>query len=179
MQNAGCGHLHHAHCLGTGNDDRHMASCPSGCPRGRFPHEPVIFDRPTPHIVVAWDGNKIDYVPIPAPQDGFAQSAPLRLTSNEVVHLIRKFLSSKGFALPGLFMRIHSRDAVTEYDFSSASTWIRLETDVVFELYQNRAIHSIDFRIHLSHLNTREPDTLSFPNLPKSDFAAIFVILVE
>jgi len=114
MQNAGCGHLHHAHCIGTGNNDRLTASCPSGCPRAMFPREPVIFDRPTPHIVVAWDGDKIDYVPIPAPQGGVAQSAPLRLTSDEVVDLIRNFLSSKGFALPGLFMRIHSRDAMTE-----------------------------------------------------------------
>ena len=179
MQNAGCGHLHHAHCLGTGNDDLAIASCPSGCPRGTFPREPVIFDRPTPHIVVAWDGNKIDYVPVPAPQGGFAQSAPLRLTSDEVVDLIRNFLSSKGFALPGLFMRIHSRDAMTEYDFCSASAWIRLETNVVFELYQNRAIHSIDSRLHLSHLNTCSPDALSFPNLPKSDCIITFVVSVE
>jgi len=114
MQNAGCGHLHHAHCLGPGNNDRPMASCPSGCPRAMFPREPIIFDRPTPHIVVAWDGDKIDYVPIPAPRGGVAQSAPLRLTSDEVVDLIRNFLSGKGFALPGLFMRIHSRDATTE-----------------------------------------------------------------
>ena len=114
MQNAGCGHLHHAHCLRTGNNNRHMTSCPSGCPRAMFPREPVIFDRPTPHIIVAWDGDKIDYVPIPAPQGGIAQSAPLQLTSDEVVDLIRNFLSSKGFVLPGLFMRIHSRDAMTE-----------------------------------------------------------------
>ena len=79
-----------------------------------FPRESVIFDRPTPHIVVAWDGDKIDYVPIPAPQGGVAKSALLRLTSDEVVDLIRNFLSSKGLALPGLFMRIHSRDATTE-----------------------------------------------------------------
>ena len=115
MQNAGCGHLHHAHCLRIGNDD---ASCPSGCPRGTFPREAAIFDPPTPHIIVAWDGDKIDYVPIPA-QSGLAQSTPLRLTSDEAVSLIRKFLSSKGFALPGLFLRIHSRDALTEYDFVS------------------------------------------------------------
>ena len=117
VQNAGCGHLHHAHCLRMGSDDAPMASCPSGCPRGTFPREAAIFDPPTPHIIVAWDGDKIDYVPIPAPQGGFAQSTPLRLTSDEVVTLIRNFLSSKGFALPGLFLRIHSRDATTEYGF--------------------------------------------------------------
>jgi len=82
-----------------------------------FPREAAIFDLPTPHIIVAWDGDKIDYVPIPVPQGGFAQGALLRLTSDEVVSLIRNFLSSKGFALPGLFLRIHSRDAITEYDF--------------------------------------------------------------
>ena len=117
MQNAGCGHLHHAHCLHMGNDDTTVTSCPSGCPQGTFPREAAIFDRPTPHIIVAWDGDKIDYIPIPAPQGDFAQSGPLRLSSEEVVSLVRKFLSGKGFALPGLFLRIHLRDAVTEYDF--------------------------------------------------------------
>ena len=131
MQNAGCGHLHHAHCLRLGKDDAPIASCPSGCPSGTFPREAAIFDRPTPHIIVAWDGDKIDYVPIPAPQGGFAQSAPLRLTSEEVVSLIRKFLSSKGFASPGLFLRIHLRDPVTEYDFVPIYLRMRLETDVL------------------------------------------------
>jgi hypothetical protein len=97
-----------------GNDDASMASCPSGCPRSTFPREATIFDPPTPRIIVAWDGDKIDYVPIPA-QTGFTHSTPLRLTSDEVVDLIRKFLFSKGFALPGLFLRIHSRDPLTEY----------------------------------------------------------------
>lgn len=97
--------------------DAPMASCPSGCLSDTFPREAAIFGLPTPHIIVAWDGDKIDYVPIPRPQTGFPQNAPLRLTSDEVVSLIRNFLSSKGFALPGLFLRIHSRDAVTEYDF--------------------------------------------------------------
>jgi len=114
MQNAGCGHLHHAHCLRMGKDDASVASCPSGCSPGTFPREAAIFDRPTPHLIVAWDGNKIDYIPIPG---GLVQSAPLRLTSDEVVNLIRNFLSSKGFSIPGLFLRIHSRDATTEYDF--------------------------------------------------------------
>jgi hypothetical protein len=100
-----------------GDGDSPMASCPSGCSPGTFPREAVIFDPPTPHLIVAWDGDKIDYVPIPAPQGGFPQSAPLQLTSDEVISLIREFLSSKGFALPGLFLRIHLRDAMTEYDF--------------------------------------------------------------
>src|SRR5258707_2676216 len=120
MQNAGCGHLHHAHCLRMGNDDAFVASCPSGCSPGSFPREAAIFDRPTPHLIVAWDGNKIDYIPIPG---GLVQSAPIRLASDEVVNLIRNFLSSKGFSLSGLFLRIHSRDATTEYDFFFTSTF--------------------------------------------------------
>ena len=122
MQNAGCGHLHHAHCLRMGNnlDDASMTSCPSGCPSSTFPREAALFD-PTPRIIVAWDGDKIDYIRVPIPpQSGLPQNMPLRLTSDEVVSLIRKFLSSKGFALPGLFLRIvHSRDALTEYNFVS------------------------------------------------------------
>ena len=100
-----------------GNDDGPTASCPSGCPPGTFPREAAICDRPTPHIILAWDGDKIDYVPIPAPEGGFTQGTPLRLTSDEVVNLVRNYLSGKGFASPGLSLRIHSRDAVTEYDF--------------------------------------------------------------
>ena len=103
--------------MGNNSDDASTTSCPSGCPSSKFPREAALFD-PTPRIIVAWDGDKIDYVPIPA-QSGLAQSTPLRLTSDEAVSLIRKFLSSKGFALPGLFLRIHSRDALTEYDFVS------------------------------------------------------------
>ena len=103
--------------MGNNSDDASTTSCPSGCPSSKFPREAALFD-PTPRIIVAWDGDKIDYVPSPA-QSGLAQSPPLRLTSDEAVSLIRKFLSSKGFALPGLFLRIHSRDALTEYDFVS------------------------------------------------------------
>ena len=103
--------------MGNNSDDASMTICPSGCPSSTFPREAALFDA-TPRIIVAWDGNKIDYVPIP-PQSGLTQNTPLRLTSDEAVGLIRKFLSSKGFALPGLFLRIHSRDALTEYDFVS------------------------------------------------------------
>jgi hypothetical protein len=89
--------------------------CPSGCPRNIFPGEAAVFNTPTPHIIVAWDGSKIDKVPIPAPREGFAKNKPQRLTTDEVVGLIRNFLTNKGFVLPGLSLRIHSRDAITEY----------------------------------------------------------------
>jgi hypothetical protein len=117
VQNAGCGHLHHAHCLRMGNAAT-MASCPSGCPRDKFPREAAVFDPPTPHIVVVWDGNKIDKVPIPMSQVDAPKDMPLRLTSEEVLSLVRKFLSTNGLASPGLFMRIHSRDPVTECVFA-------------------------------------------------------------
>jgi hypothetical protein len=114
LQNAGCGHLHHAHCFHMGKDAA-TTSCPSGCARNLFPREAAIFDPPTPHIVVTWDGDKIDKILIPTPQGGFPQGMPLQLTSDEVVSLIQIFLTAKGFVLPGLSLRIHSRDAVAEY----------------------------------------------------------------
>jgi hypothetical protein len=89
--------------------------CPSGCPRDKFPREASVFDPPTPHIVVVWDGDKIDKIPIVAPQGEFAQSIPLKLTSDEVISLVQEFLSTKEFTLPSLSLRIHSRDASTEY----------------------------------------------------------------
>jgi len=95
--------------------DAILVGCPSGCPRETFPRESVVFTTPTPHITVAWDGDKINKVSIPVPQGGFAQSGPLRLTSDEVVSLIRDFLSKEGFVFPGLSLRIHSRDPITEY----------------------------------------------------------------
>src|SRR5438477_7554761 len=58
VQNAGCGHLHHAHCFRMNKDAK--VGCPSGCPRDKFPREAAVFDPPTPHIVVVWDGDKID-----------------------------------------------------------------------------------------------------------------------
>ena len=173
MQNAGCGHLHHAHCLRMGNDNATVANCPSGCPLSTFPREAAIFGPPTPRIIVAWDGDKIDYVPIPAPQDGFSQTGPLRLSSDEVVSLIRNFLSSKGFAVPGLFLRIHKRDPITEYALPSGCAWKLM---CFFGSYQNRAVHPIDSRLRLSSLNTHPPNASSFPNLPKS--ACNFVTFV-
>jgi hypothetical protein len=91
-----------------------MASCPSGCPRDQFPREAAVFDPRVPHIIVVWDGIKIDKVPIPMSQVNAHRDTPLRLTSEEVLGLVRNFLSTKGSISPSLFMRIHSRDPVTE-----------------------------------------------------------------
>lgn len=113
LQNAGCGHLHHAHCISKGTAA--AMGCPSGCPREKFPREAAGFDLPTPHIIVVWDGDKIDKIPIPAPQGNVARTTLLKLTSDEVIKLIQNFLTGKDFVYPGLSMRIHSRDAITEY----------------------------------------------------------------
>jgi hypothetical protein len=91
------------------------AGCPSGCPHSKYPREAAVFDPPIPHIVVVWDGDKIDKIPIAVPQGGFAQSTPLQLKLDEVIELVQEFLSRRGFAVPGLSLRIHSRDPLTEY----------------------------------------------------------------
>lgn len=113
MQNAGCGHLHHAHCLGLRKSIL-IAGCASGCPRDKYPCEAAIFNLPTPHIIVVWDGDKINMVPVPIPEGGHERDTVLQLSTNDVVQLIRDFLSSKGFASPGLSLRIHSRDPTAE-----------------------------------------------------------------
>jgi hypothetical protein len=89
--------------------------CPSGCLHDKFPREASVFDPSTPHIIVVWNGDKIDRIPVVAPHGDFTQSSPLELTSDEVISLVQGFLSGKGFTSPGLSLRIHSRDASTEY----------------------------------------------------------------
>ena len=95
--------------------------CPSGCPRDKFPREASVFDTPTPHIIVVWDGDKIDKIPIPAPQ---GEDTPLKLSSDEVIRLVQQFLISRRFALPGLSLRIHSRNPVTEYVPYYVRPWV-------------------------------------------------------
>jgi hypothetical protein len=92
-----------------------VAGCPSGCAREKYPREASIFDPSTPQIILAWDGDKIDMIPLPAPQGEVTPGTPIQLTSDEVIHLVREFLSSRQFALPGLSLRIHSRNPVAEY----------------------------------------------------------------
>ena len=74
-----------------------------------------------PHLIVVWDGDKIDKVPVPIPDvpvgEGEGNLNLVRLTSEEVVGLVQQFLSMKEFVLGGLLMRIHSRNALTEYFF--------------------------------------------------------------
>ncbi|KAJ6529335.1 hypothetical protein B0H19DRAFT_1384995 [Mycena capillaripes] len=57
VQNAGCGHLHHAHCVGSHNTAA-PASCPSGCLVARFPREDTNSQAFEPHLIIAWDGDK-------------------------------------------------------------------------------------------------------------------------
>ncbi|KAJ7648948.1 hypothetical protein DFH06DRAFT_1300213, partial [Mycena polygramma] len=109
VQNAGCGHLHHAHCVGPRNNSA-PASCPSGCPVARFPREAIDFSAPEPHIVIAWDGDKIDKVCVPST----GTDAALALTTDTVVEIVERFLQDREFAFPGLSLRIHIRDPYTE-----------------------------------------------------------------
>ncbi|KAJ7670709.1 hypothetical protein DFH06DRAFT_1468485 [Mycena polygramma] len=109
VQNAGCGHLHHAHCVGTRNSPA-PASCPSGCPVARFPREAIDFSVPEPHIIIAWDGDKIDNIPVPSS----GPDAAVALTTDSVVETVERFLRDHQFACPGLSLRIHFRDPYTE-----------------------------------------------------------------
>jgi hypothetical protein len=112
LQNAGCNHLHHSHCL-LKNPSTH--GCPSGCPSNKFPREAVTFDVTVPHITLVWDGDRIDKVPVPVPVNGWEKGKMISMTSEEVVGVVRAFLEMKGFVKLGLSLRIHSRDPGTEY----------------------------------------------------------------
>ncbi|KAJ6568825.1 hypothetical protein B0H19DRAFT_687758 [Mycena capillaripes] len=108
VQNAGCGHLHHAHCVGPRNSPA-AASCPSGCPIARFPREAIDFRILEPHVIIAWDGDKIDRIPVPLPTGDV-----VTLDTNAMISLVERFLQEHQFALPGLCLRVHFRDPVTE-----------------------------------------------------------------
>lgn len=112
LQNAGCGHLHHAHCLGPRKDSVPVG-CPSGCPRGNIQREAVPFDQDCPSVIVVWDGDKIDRIPVP-PVYLQADNTMLNLRTDAVLSLVERFLIEKKVELDELSVRIHGRDAITE-----------------------------------------------------------------
>ncbi|KAK7050214.1 putative bifunctional E2/E3 enzyme [Favolaschia claudopus] len=112
VQNAGCAHTHHAHCIGPRRTPT-PTGCPSGCPVARFPREAVDFGASVeaqPHVVVAWDGDKISKIAVP----GGSGAVMLMLTTANIVRLVEDLLTENGFAQGGLSMRVHFRDPVTE-----------------------------------------------------------------
>ncbi|KAF7335602.1 putative bifunctional E2/E3 enzyme [Mycena venus] len=118
VQNAGCGHLHHAHCVGPRNSPA-RTGCPSGCAAVRFPREAIDFQTLEPHLIVAWDGDKIDKIAVP-----FSGPASVTLTTDAIVQLVETFLQGHQFALPGLSLRVHFRDPVTESVTFTRSTLV-------------------------------------------------------
>jgi hypothetical protein len=61
-----------------------------------------------------WDGDKIDKIPVPTPEGGFGTETGISLKSSEVAQFVEDFLTKKGFASPGLVLKIFSRNPVTE-----------------------------------------------------------------
>ncbi|KAJ7739067.1 hypothetical protein DFH07DRAFT_840632 [Mycena maculata] len=117
VQNAGCGHLHHAHCVGPRHDPSTVTlGCPSGCPAHRSPREAVDWNMMrTPYLTVVWDGANIAKIPVPLARDGVSRNESLvTITTDAVVALIERFLEEKQVTLPGLSLRIHFRDPVFE-----------------------------------------------------------------
>ncbi|KAF8067680.1 hypothetical protein FPV67DRAFT_1669576 [Lyophyllum atratum] len=135
VMNAGCGHLHHAHCLGP-RPAATLLGCPSGCPRGNILREATPFDQDVPSIIVVWDGDKIDRIPVPSiylpPMES---DIMLRLQSSVVFSLVKAFLESKNLKLDGLSARIHARDPVTE---TVPFTWTTLVSVCPSVLHKNQ-----------------------------------------
>ncbi|KAJ7125758.1 hypothetical protein C8R43DRAFT_1135085 [Mycena crocata] len=123
VQNAGCGHLHHAHCVGP-RKSRAPLGCPSGCPTATFPREPTAFDRNDSHLIIAWDGDKIDRIPISFTIDGVTRDSIITMTTDAVISMVEHFLEHHKAARPGLELLIHLRDPVAETVRFSQSTLV-------------------------------------------------------
>ncbi|KAF7342761.1 putative bifunctional E2/E3 enzyme [Mycena sanguinolenta] len=124
VQNAGCNHLHHAHCIGARYDPRPL-SCPAGCPIHRFSREAADFSiaGSNPHLILVWDGDRIDKIPVHSSlyiSDGDS----VLLSTEAIISAVETFLDERGFALPGLSMRVHFRDARSEAVRFTQSTLI-------------------------------------------------------
>ncbi|KAG6886551.1 hypothetical protein C0992_003430 [Termitomyces sp. T32_za158] len=111
VKNAGCGHMHHDHCLGEKRDV--SAVCPSGCPSSTVHREAVPFGQEVPSITVIWDGDKIEHVPVPPEFTGIAGQM-LYLNTEFVINLVGEYLRAKSVDLSELSLRIHARDPQTE-----------------------------------------------------------------
>jgi hypothetical protein len=67
------------------------------------------------HLVVAWNGDRIDCIPISFSIDGVSRDTMLiNLTTDAVIAHVEKFLEHEKFVRPGLTLCIHSRDPVSE-----------------------------------------------------------------
>jgi hypothetical protein len=126
-----------------------LTGCPSGCRPEKFPREAMAFDSTDPHLIVVWGGDKINKVPVDIPERE-REGNLVHLTSEEVTGLVQEFLSTKNFVLGGLSMRIHSRNALTEYFFRCPHL-----TSEPYSSFQNCPIHTVDSGLYLSFLRTR------------------------
>ncbi|KAJ7484167.1 hypothetical protein FB451DRAFT_1169243 [Mycena latifolia] len=95
--------------------------CPSGCAIQRFPREPADLQMRTPHLTIAWDGDKVDKIPIPSSTD---DNSVIWLNTDEIVAIVETFLKDHQFTCSGLSLRIHFRDPVTETVRFSQSTLV-------------------------------------------------------
>ncbi|KAJ7106228.1 hypothetical protein C8R44DRAFT_805910 [Mycena epipterygia] len=123
VKNAGCGHLHHAHCVGP-RKNTSPVSCPSGCAILKFPREAADFQTRDPHLTIVWDGDNIDQIPIPSSIRGRSPDSITALTTDEVIAMVERFLEEHQFVRSGLSLRIHFRDPVTDTVRFSQSTLV-------------------------------------------------------
>ncbi|KAJ7446553.1 hypothetical protein FB451DRAFT_1412223 [Mycena latifolia] len=86
----------------------------------------VVFDEDEPHLIIAWDGERIDSVPVPFSMDGVSRDSIsiVTVTSDAIVLMVENFLERRDFAHAGLSLRIHSRDPVAELVRFSQSTLV-------------------------------------------------------
>ncbi|KAF8148358.1 hypothetical protein K438DRAFT_1989266 [Mycena galopus ATCC 62051] len=80
----------------------------------------TILDMSGPHLTIVWDGDKIDKIPVPSS----SASNNITLSTDAAIAIVENFLEQRQFALPGLSLRIHFRDPVTESVQFSQSTLV-------------------------------------------------------
>ncbi|KAK0243779.1 hypothetical protein EDD85DRAFT_173202 [Armillaria nabsnona] len=144
VQNVGCKHMHHHHCL------RGMSSpgCPSGCSVDRYPREPTIFDTSERHIIIAYDGDRIERIPIPLTA-GTIDSV-IQLPTKDIIAFVEDFLSGKDYERSGLSMRIHYRNPATECTCLTRSTLVSVCSSLKHTTLNHRRF---DLFSHKTYLN--------------------------
>lgn len=118
VQNVGCKHMHHHHCL------RGMSSpgCPSGCSVDRYLRESAIFGTSERCIIIAYDGDRVERIPIPL--TAWTVDLVFQLSTKDIITFVESFLSGKDYERSGLSMRIHYRNPVTEFTRLTRSTLV-------------------------------------------------------
>ncbi|KAJ7230547.1 hypothetical protein GGX14DRAFT_583780 [Mycena pura] len=72
--------------------------------------EPTEFNAQEPHLTLVWSGDRVEKIPILKAASGNF----ITLSTDEVISIVQAFLTENDSRVPGLSLRIYSRDPVAE-----------------------------------------------------------------